>query len=127
MAKIIANMPCWYLGLLVGFCLYYAVRGVVGQRRHYLTSLQKNGTIKKSLTELVFYDYIQEFLFKVVITASSFVALLIAEHIFSSLKSPNDVGAGTAVFLVFLVFWGVTGASGYLTHLIVSGRFPSLR
>ena len=70
------------------------------------------------------YYYIQEILFKVIFTASSFIALLIVDYIFSSVKSINEIGAGTAIILVFLIFWGIVGISGYLTHLIVSGKLP---
>jgi len=66
-------------------------------------------------------------LFKVVFTVSGFMALFIANYIFSSLKSVNDIGAGTAILLIFLIIWGITGVSGYLTFLIVSGKFPTLK
>jgi len=120
MADIITKMPLWYLIILLVFSLYYAVRGIVEQKiihgDKHMTQAQK-----------LIYFYIQEFLFKVVITISGFMALLIANYIFSSLRSVNDIGMGTAILLIFLIFWGVTGVSGYLTHLIVSGKFPSLK
>jgi hypothetical protein len=121
MVDIIVNMPWWYwLGLVV-FSLYYAIRGIIEQKIGH-------GDDKRfSQTEKVIYFYIQEFLFKVIITVSSFMALFIANYIFSCLKSVNEIGAGTVVLLIFLIFWGVTGISGYLTHLIVSGKFPSLK
>lgn len=50
--------------------------------------------------------------------------MLVANYMFSTLTSIDDIGAGTAILLVFLIIWGVTGISGYLTHLIVSGKFP---
>jgi hypothetical protein len=80
-----------------------------------------------SQAQKVIISYIQEFLFKVVFTVSGFMALFIANYIFSSLKSVNDIGAGTAILLIFLIIWGITGVSGYLTFLIVSGKFPRLK
>ena len=78
-------------------------------------------------TQKVMILYIQEVLFKVTFTASGFLALSFAYNIFTSLPSLSDIGAGTAVLLVFLFVWGITGVSGYLTFLIVSGRFPGLK
>jgi membrane-bound ClpP family serine protease len=72
----------------------------------------------------VIYSYIQEILFKFIFTVSGFVALLVANYIFSSLKSISDIGVGTAIILVFLIIWGISGVSGYLTFLIVYGKFP---
>jgi uncharacterized membrane protein YbhN (UPF0104 family) len=115
------NMPWWYWLVLVVFSLYYAVRGIIEQK------ISHRGDQRFSQTEKVIYFYIQEFLFKVIITTSGFIALSTANYIFLSLKSPSDIGAGTAVLLIFLIFWGVTGISGYLTLLIVSGKFPALK
>lgn len=117
---IIMNMPWWYLVALILFSLYYAIRGIIEQR-----FINANGPLTNVQT--IFYAYIQEFLFKVIVTASGFVALLIANYIFSSLESLNDIGAGTAIVLIFLIFWGITGISGYLSHLIVSGKFPAFK
>jgi hypothetical protein len=39
-------------------------------------------------------------------------------------KSINEIGVGTAIILIFLIIWGISGISGYLTYLIVSGKFP---
>ena len=113
---IIMKMPCWYFFIMILFSLYYAIRGIVWEKvkgDKNLTQFQK-----------VIISYIQEFLFKVVCTISGFMALFIANYIFSSLKSINEIEAGTAVLLIFLFIWGITGVTGYLTHLIVLGRFP---
>jgi hypothetical protein len=117
MADIIMKMPCWYVVILILFSLFYAVRGIIGEQDRFKEN-------KWSLIEKIIYFSIQEFLFKVVITASSFLALFIANYIFSSIGSLNDIGAGTAVLLIFLIFWGITGVSGYLTLLIVTGKVP---
>ena len=74
----------------------------------------------------VIYSYIQEILFKIIISASGFIALLIVNYIFSSVKSISEIGVGTAIILVFLIFWGIVGISGYLTHLIVSGKLSNI-
>ena len=120
MADIIMKMPWWYLIILILFSLYYAIRGIIAEKIKYAKS-------DLSQAQKVIYSYIQEFLFKVVFTVSGFMALFIANYIFSSLGSLNDIGAGTAVLLIFLIFWGMTGISKYLTYLIVSGKFPTLK
>lgn len=117
-ADIIMKMPCWYLLMLILFSLYYAIRGIMEQK-----IIHAAGTL--SQVQKVIISYIQEFLFKVVFTVSGFIALFIANYIFSSLKSVHDIGAGTAILLIFLIIWGITGVSGYLTFLIVSGKFPT--
>jgi len=124
MADIVMKMPWWYLISLILFSLYYAIRGIMEQKIN-LAIAQPTPSLSKA--QKVIYFYIQEFLFKVVFTVSGFMALFIANYIFSSLKTVNDIGAGTAVLLIFLIFWGITGVSGYLTFLIVSGKFPTLK
>ena len=119
-ADIIMKMPCWYLLMLILFSLYYAIRGIMEQKINYAAG-------PLSQAQKVIISYVQEFLFKVVFTVSAFMALFIANYIFSSLKSVNDIGAGTAILLIFLIIWGITGVSGYLTFLIVSGKFPTLK
>ena len=120
---IVMKMPCYYKLIIVVFSLYYAIRGIIEQKAADAKNYYKN--VKKyNKTQKVIVVYIQEILFKVIITASSFVALFIANYIFSSFKSFNDIGAGTAALLIFLIAWGTIGVIGYLTHIIVSGKFP---
>jgi hypothetical protein len=124
---IILNMPRWYFVTMILFSLFYASRGVMAQMREYS---KKEGNSKKEDTSLVFrivYSYIQEILFKVTFTTSSFIALLTANHIFSSVKSVSEIGSGTAIILVFLIIWSISGISGYLTLMVVSGKFPILK
>jgi hypothetical protein len=123
MLDLIGKMPFWYFLVMVLFSLFYAVRGVMAEMQHYATNKQK----EYSLAFKIVYSYIQEILFKIIFTASGFIALLIANYIFSPVKSINEIGAGMALLLIFLIIWGVTGVSGYLTLLIVSGRFPSIK
>jgi uncharacterized membrane protein YhaH (DUF805 family) len=119
-SDIILKMPWWYLLILFVFSMYYAIRGIMEQM-----AIHAQGPLNR--LQRVIIAYIQEFLFKTIMTASGFLALFIANYIFACLKSLNDIGAGTAVILIFLIFWGITGVSGYLTFLIVSGRFPTLK
>ena len=116
--ELIMKMPPWYFWLMVGFSVYYAIRGVMSEFHKY-EQYENLGWFFKFI-----YAYIQEILFKVIFTASAFVALLVANQIFSTLTSIDDIGTGTAIVLICLIIWGVTGISGYLTHLIVSGKFP---
>lgn len=117
---IILKMPWWYFLSMILFSLYYAIRGVMSEVHKYA------GEEGFSLIFKFIYAYIQEFLFKVIFTASGFLALLIVNHIFSTVKSIDEIGIGTAIILVFLIIWGISGISGYLTYLVVSGKFPTI-
>ncbi len=113
-------MPCWYYVPMIVLSLYYAIRGLMEQmhkhsRQHNLSKAYK-----------VIVVYIQEMLFKIIFTASGFIALFTANYIFSMVTSINEIGVGTAILLIFLVIWGITGISGYLTYLVVRGRLPGL-
>jgi|SRR5690242_15312768 hypothetical protein len=122
MREILSNMPWWYFLALILFSLYYGVRGVMEQ-----IAKQRKREGEHTKAGRIVVVYAQEFLFKFIFTVSAFFALSVAHYIFLSLKSLNDISAGTAVLLVFLFVWGVTGVSGYLTFLIVSGRFPGFK
>jgi hypothetical protein len=115
-----SEMPCWYYASLILLSLYYAVRGVVFEVVNY-----REAPLSKTQKVIIFY--IQEFLFKIIFTASAFISLAIAYKIFSSLQSLNDISAGTAILLVFLFVWGILGLSGYLTGLILAGKFPGIK
>jgi hypothetical protein len=120
MCEFLSKMPWWYYVALIFFSMYYAIRGVV-------LEIANLANAPYSEAQKVIIFYVQEFLFKIIFTVSAFLSLSVAYHIFSSLKSLNDISAGTAVLLVFLFVWGITGLSGYLTFLIVSGKFPGLK
>jgi len=115
--EIIMKMPCWYFLIMILFSLFYAIRGLMSEMKKYAEDESLSRAFK------VIYAYIQEILFKIIFTASGFIALLIVNYIFSSVKSINEIGVGTAIILIFLIIWGISG-SGYLTYLIVSGKFP---
>ena len=119
-AEILVEMPPWYLLMLILLSLYYSIRGIMEQK-----FINADSPLSRYQKLMIFY--IQEFLFKFILTASGFIALFIANYIFSSLKSINDIGAGTAILLIFLIFWGITGISGYLPFLILSGKFPAIK
>ena len=119
---VIMEMPWWYIVMLILLSLYYAIRGILEQQ-YIITRNNK----ELNYAQRLIISYIQEFLFKFIITTSGFLALFVANHIFLSLESFTDIGLGTATLLIFLIVWGVTGMSGYLTFLIVRGKFPSLK
>jgi hypothetical protein len=85
----------------------------------------------------IWVDYIQEVLFKAIITISSFIALFIANQIVANLKMPgistggtipiNEVGAGTVILLFSLSLWGILGACGYRTAYIVALKIPGIK
>ncbi|MGA2318875.1 MAG: hypothetical protein ABSG71_21205 [Thermodesulfobacteriota bacterium] len=116
--EIIMKMPCWYFLIMILFSLFYAIRGLMSEMKKYAEDESLSRAFK------VIYAYIQEILFKIIFTVSGFIALLIVNYIFSSVKSINEIGVGTAIILIFLIIWGISGISGYLTYLIVSGKFP---
>lgn len=119
-SDIITKMPRFYLLAIILFSLYYAIRGIMEKK---ILNADKN----LSCFQKIMIEYIQEFLFKVTFTISGFVALLIANYILSSLQSFNQISTGTAVFLIFLFIWGTLGVSGYLTFLIIRGKFPLVK
>jgi len=128
---IIMKMPCWYFFIMILISLFHAIRALMEQMKMYanaevqrLRQPENQRLPQASKAFKVIYSYMQEILFKIIISASGFIALLIVNYIFSSVKSINEIGAGTAIILVFLIFWGIVGISGYLTHLIVSGKLP---
>lgn len=133
------SMPCWYWFLITIFSLYYAIRGVVEQHSYY-SAYSKNpqpNVYVRPLHVRIFVDYIQEFLFKVIITISSFIALFIANQIFAYIKLPgisnggtipiNEIGAGTVLLLFSLLIWGILGACGYLTAYISALKIPGIK
>jgi len=117
---IIMKIPSWYLFIMILFSLFYAIRGVMSEMKRYERDENLSVLFK------VIYAYIQEILFKIIFTASGFIALLFVNYIFSSMKSINEIGVGTAIILIFLIIWGISGISGYLPFLIVSGKFPMI-
>jgi len=118
--EIIIKMPCWYILLAVLFSLYYAIRGVVEQK-------VINIIVTISATEKTIIFYIQDFLFKFIITMSSFVALFAANYIFPSKTEINSISIGHIILLIFLFVWGIIGASGYLTLFISRGKIPGIK
>jgi len=124
-------MPWWYFLSMILITSFHAIRALIEQMRMYadaetqrLRQAENQRPRQVSKGFKVIYSYIQEILFKIIISASAFIALLIVNHILSLVKSFNEIGVGTAIFLIFLIFWGIVGISGYLTHLIVAGKLP---
>jgi stalled ribosome rescue protein Dom34 len=118
-----------YFWIMILVSLYHAIRALLEQMQMYANAKYKQLAEGKEVREpskafKIIYSYIQEILFKFIISASGFIALLIANYIFSSVKSISEIGVGTAIILIFLIFWRITGISGYLTYLIVSGKLP---
>lgn len=118
----IKNMTWQYVSILILFSLYYGIREVMVRNR-FPEDDEKNGKANPFIWKRVTFYYFSDFLSQVIFTISSFIALFIANDVFSKLKSFNDISAGTALLLIFLIIWGITGASGYLQYLIVSGKF----
>jgi len=117
---IIMKIPFWYFLIMIVFSLYYAIRGVLEW------TVNANYEKLDSRLKRIIYYYVQEILFKIIFTVSGFMALLVANYIFSSVKSISEIGVGAAIILIFLIIWGISGVSGYLTFLIVSGKFPMI-
>jgi hypothetical protein len=118
-AEIILKIPCWYVLAAIVFSLYYAIRGVV--EKSFLINANCPGmtTFQRYIIE-----YIQEFIFKIIFTLSAFLSLYVIYYIVSSIKNIENIGVGTAALIIFLFIWGISGVSGYLTYLIVTGKYP---
>jgi hypothetical protein len=119
--EILIGMPWWYCLAMIIFSTYYAIRGVMYHKRN----------INKIINEWTKWErivilYIQEIIFKVIITVSSFSALYLANHILLNIKSINDVGIGLVGLLIFLLVWGIIGVCGYLTLFISMGKIPGM-
>ena len=119
------------------FSAYYAIRGLMEKQIQCAETTFNQTLMEKQIqciediilnkTQKYIIFYIQEVLFKIIVTISSFLSLFIAYYILSSLKSCNDIGTGTAVLLIFLFIWGIIGASGYLTLFIALGKIPNMK
>lgn len=128
----IIKMPWWYDLIIILFSLVYAIREIMD--RKIRLSKEANKEAKEATkqgreeviicnTQKIIIYYVRDFLSIIIFTSSSFIALFIANDIFSSLKSFNDISASIAILLIFFIIWGITGASGYLQYVIVSGKF----
>ena len=94
----------WYFLIMILFSLFYAIRGLMSEMNKYG---KDEKTKTQSTAFKVIYSYIQEVLFKIIFTASGFIALLVVNYIFSSVKSIDQIGIGTAIILIFLIIWGI--------------------
>lgn len=131
----IMKMPCWYVLILTLFSFFYGIREII-ERKTIRLPKEANKEAKEAINEkrepvivsntkkIIIY-YVRDFLSQSTFTISSFIALFIANYIFSSIESFKDISGGTAILLIFLIIWGVTGGSGYLGYIIVAGKFKS--
>ena len=116
---IIMNMRWWYYPIIIGFSLFYAIQKMIEKRNIYPKGIEHKW---ENCTK-----YFHQFLSQVIFTVSGFMALFIANYVFSKITSFNDISVGTTILLIFLIIWGITGVSGYLGYLIVSGKFMGLK
>lgn len=124
----ISEMPCWYVLIIILFSLCYGIREIVYRTKRLSDDEAKNtDKVIMPMCRKVIIFYSRDFLSVVICTISGFVALFFANYIFSKLDSFNDISAGTAIILIFLIFWGITGASGYLQYIIVAGKLPGFK
>jgi quinol-cytochrome oxidoreductase complex cytochrome b subunit len=115
-------MPWWYDLITILFSLYYGIREIK-VRNCFSEGTNKNHIPKWQRVSLY---HLHDIVVQVIYTISGFVALFIANYIlFSSLDTFSDITVGTAILLIFLIFWGTTGVSGYLPYLIVSGKLTA--
>jgi hypothetical protein len=116
LSDIISVPPYWYIFVTFIFAIYFSYRGIW----EWVDIADQSWSWWKKLIRL----YIQEFIFKFIITISSFGGLFVGYRILLSIKSLGEIGTGTAALLIFLFVWGIIGVCGYLTHIIASGKFP---
>jgi hypothetical protein len=113
----ILKSPSLYIAIMIILTLFYTIRGIV----YFKVYGDKN----LSLIQKIIIEYIQEILFKIIITISSFISLYLSFYILSLQKEPfNEISTGTSALIIFLFMWGIIGISGYLTHLITVGKPP---
>jgi len=125
--SIISKMPCWYVLIIIIFSLCYGIREIFDRTKRLSDDEAKNREkVIIPMWRKVIIFYSRDVLSVVTCTISGFVALFIVNYIFSSLESFNDISVGTTILLMSLIFWGVTGASGYLQYIIVAGKFPGI-
>ena len=93
------------------FSIYYAWRGVLHLRNY------QNKDEEKNLIYILVCD-IQEIIFKLVITFSSFYALFIDYTIINNCTNIYNISPGTAIIIISLAFWGIVGICGYITLII---------
>lgn len=118
--EMFARMPCWYLSVAVILSLYYAIRGVVELRAlHIKTPI--------SFIEKVIIFYVQDFLFKFIVTMSGFITLFVANGIFPGYAQLNNMSTGYAILIIFLYVWGILGICGYLTLFISRCKIPGMK
>ena len=137
----IMEVPWLYILLIILLSWFYAFREVRERKMRLSNDAKENArkiakenhTDKDAIKYAKEYGnkfvifYVRDFLSQFICTISSFVALFIANNIFSKIESFKDISAGTAILLIFLIILGITGASGYLQYLIVSGKFMGLK
>jgi len=121
--KILMEMPWWYVLVILIFSTYYAIRGLMS----YFTKNNSEKYKEWTKSQRIIILYLQEIIFKVIITVSSFSALYVANNILLNIKSFNDIGIGLAGLLIFLFVWGIIGVCGYLTLFISMGKIPGTK
>ena len=107
--KCIPHIVYWIIASV--FSIYYAWRGILHERNY------QNRDEEKNWIYIVVCD-IQEVIFKLVITFSSFYALFIDYKIIDNCTNIYNISSGTAVIVISLAFWGIVGISGYVTCII---------
>ena len=79
---------------------------------------------EKSCVEKFIIGYIQEFIFKFIITMSAFISLFYLIYIFPTKAEINNIGIGYLLLLLFVFLWSIIGVSGYLTSYISQHKIP---
>lgn len=117
---ILKSIPCWYWSISIVIACFYSVRDVIEQRR----IIRKNDLESITWYERYFIFYVQGILFKFIATMSGFISLYMFSYIFPEPDELKDISSGMSVLLIFLLVWGITGVTGYLTLFISRGKIP---
>lgn len=120
--EFLSTVPWWYWIITGSLSVYYSTRGIIEQKVRLDADFN---SYTKSQRFIIFY--IQEALFKTVVTVSSFISLYVSAYLFPSITEMNDMSAGKAILMIFLIIWGITGVCGYLTLFIASGKIPGIK
>src|SRR5207244_6118628 len=121
--------PTWYFVSAIIFSCYYAYRGYVG---NWIAMAQRNETIpvgkrKFAKWEIISVFCIHDMFFHFICSLAGFLALLVANNIYESSASTQNLDAGRSILLAFSFLFGVIGVTGQLPPLIQLGKLPGLK
>ena len=122
---ILLNQRSMFWAICFVVSCYYGIRGLLIQR-HKISdeNIQRE---KKQLKpwgkiERIFVHDIQDIIFNFICSLGGFTSLYLEVKIFSKIADTHSISTGTAIFLIFLSLFAVTGISGTLPQILLYGK-----